>query len=197
MAYCKWSRGCNNPGPWLARIDGKWFECTEPYKADRALYCVIHAREFERREVVNTITEDGGSVRNPRANPTLLFCRRLIDTAIDDAKEADLVTGEPTDEAMLSRSWIEYVPEAGDREDFYGSFVWCCHWLSLDHDFTRKEALEEIDFTLARRLLAVKRKQFEQRKQEVVKRALETEHQTLVRLAAIAAARQGQMVLGF
>jgi len=197
LAFCKWTKGCTNPGPWLAWIEGAFYECTEPDKADLDLYCAPHAREFQRLNICNTITEDGESVRNAKASPLLLFCRRQIDTAIDDAKETDPCTGEPTDEAMLDRLWLEYRPNKFDREDFYGSFEWCCHWLSLDVDVTRKDAIDEIENSLARRLLTVKRAEWEKRKDQALYRAMLNEEQAAVRAAQMAAAKRSQLVMAF
>ncbi len=240
MSYCKWTKGCTNTGPWLAWIDGAFYECTDPatasrlhdeyaelvgkvcdlaelartgnidakamlpgalqmlcYEQPRPIYCVPHAREFQRLNICNTITDDGESVRNPKASPLLLFCRRQIDTSIDDAKETDPVTGEPTDEAMLDRLWIEYKPDRSDRDDFYGSFEWCCHWLSLDVESTRKDAIEEIENSLARRLLAVKRAEWDRRKDQALYAALASEEQAAARMAQLAAAKRAQLVMEF
>jgi hypothetical protein len=247
--YCKWTKGCTNPGPWLAWMDGAFYECTEPNKATRAydkyaefvgkvnelheqvrlgqgnrenepaqallrealtalcyekpqpLYCVPHAREFQRIRLTNTtgqITEDGEQ-RNydGRANPLLLFCRKSIDKSIDDAKETDPVTGEPTDDAMLSRFWLEYRPDHKDEEDFCGSFEWCCHWLSLDVATERKDAIEEIEDSLARRLLAVKRVEWDRRKHDVLYRAMATQEQAAIREAQMAAVKRAQLVMEF
>jgi hypothetical protein len=195
--YCKWAQACTNPGPWLAWIDGEFYECTEPDKADRPLYCALHAREFKRLNICNTITEDGGSVRNAKASPYLLFCRRQIDTAIDDAKETDSVTGEPTDEAMLDRLWLERKPDHKDPEDFYGSFEWCCHWLSLDVEQQRKDAIDEVENSLARRLLAVKRKEWNRRKDDVLFRAMALQEQSALRHAQLALVKRQQLVMQF
>jgi hypothetical protein len=249
LAFCKWTKGCTNPGPWLAWMEGAFYECTEPDKATRSydeyatfvarindlheqvklgrdgapnqeahtllrdaltalcyekpqpLYCVPHAREFQRLKVTNTtgqITEDGEQ-RNydSRANPLLLFCRRQIDTAIDDAKETDPVTGEPTDEAMLDRLWLERKVDHSDEEDFYGSFEWCCHWLSLDVVHERKDAIEEIENSLARRLLAVKRAEWNRRKADVLYKALASQEQAAARMAQMAAVKRAQLVIQF
>jgi hypothetical protein len=148
----------------------------------------------------------GGSVnRQPedelrqvrKTNPALLFCRRQLDTAIDDAKETDSVTGEPTDEAMLDRLWLERKPDHKDPEDFYGSFEWCCHWLSLDPEKERKDAIEEIENSLARRLLAVKRAEWNKRKDDVLYQALATQEQAAARMAQLAAVKRAQLVMQF
>lgn len=244
MAFCKWTKGCTNPGPWLGWIDGAFYECTEPDKASSAyeeyaelvgkineladeakdgneearkllpqalhalcyekpqpLYCVPHAREFNRLRLTNTtgqVTEEGEQ-RNydRRANPLLLFCRRQIDTAIDDAKETDPVTGEPTDDAMLDRLWLERRVDHKDQEDFYGSFEWCCHWLSLDVEEQRKDAIDEIENSLARRLIAVKRAEWNRRKEDVLYRALASQEQAAARMAQLAAVKRAQLVMEF
>jgi hypothetical protein len=199
--YCKWAQACTNPGPWLAWIDGAFYECTEPDKADRPLYCALHAREFKRVKVKNTIgqfTQDGEQrVYDDRANPYLLFCRRCIDTAIDDAKETNPATGEPTDEAMLDRLWLEWRPDHSDPEDYYGSFEWCCHWLSLDVESERKDAIDEVENSLARRLLAVKRAEWNRRKDAVLYQSLTLEQQQMVRMAQMLQMKQSQLVMEF
>lgn len=160
-----------------------------------------HAREFQRLRLTNTtgqITEDGEQ-RNydGRANPLLLFCRKSIDKAIDDAKETDPATGEPTDDAMLSRFWLEYRPDHSDEEDFLGSFEWCCHWLSLDVEHERKEAIDEVENSLARRLLAVKRAEWNRRKDDVLYKALASQEQAAARMAQMAAVKRAQLVMEF
>jgi hypothetical protein len=149
-------------------------------------------------------SQRGGSLnKNPddelltvrKTNTTLLFCKRLKDTAIDDAKETDPVTGEPTDEAMMDRMWIERKADPRDKEDFYGSFEWCCHWLSLDVERERKDAIEEIENSLARRLLAVKRAEWNRRKADVLYRALVSQEQAAARMAQMAAVKSAQLVL--
>ena len=192
----KLGRGCNEVNTLLREaLNALCYEKPQP------LYCVPHAREFQRLKVTNTtgqITEDGEQ-RNydSRANPLLLFCRRQIDTAIDDAKETDPATGEPTDEAMLDRLWIERRPDHSDEEDFYGSFEWCCHWLSLDVEHERKDAIDEIENSLARRLLAVKRAEWNRRKDDVLYKALVSQEQAAARMAQLAAVKRAQLVMEF
>lgn len=177
--YCKWTKGCVGPGPWLAYINGAWRECTEPDKASEQgveLYCVGHAREFQRLKVRNTtdlITKDGERrVYDNRANPLLLFPRRLIEKAIDDGKTVD-PAGMPTDEAIEAKDWLE---RPGDISD-PGTFEWCCHWLDLDIEQTRRNALSEINnsegWRHARRVKGL----MEQRQQTVARRREESEAQ--------------------
>jgi len=177
LTYCRWSKACASPGPFLALIDGQWFECLEPEKElERELFCPVHAGEFQKLGIRNVITEDGESTRNARASPYLLFTRRMIDLAIQQGQETT-AEGEPTDDALLTRQWVEYQPDWKDREDFYGSFEWCCHWLSAEVKQERERVLGLIDGGLFQAFLTVKREQFRRRQEELVKRAMEQERQ--------------------
>jgi hypothetical protein len=167
---CAWTAACTKAGPLLAFIDGQWFECTDPAKADRPLYCQTHAREFQRLHVPNAISEYGESVHNPRANPLLLFPRKMIDKAIDDGQET-MQDGEPTDDALLARDWLEYQPDHQNDEDFFGSFEWCCHWLTLDVSHERTRALECIHVGLFKAYQLAKRAQWQQRQKMLVIKA--------------------------
>lgn len=180
LSYCKWTKGCTAPGPWLAWIDGAWRECVEPERASiqyelyvatpaaisegRAckvecddppvqLFCRGHAQQFNRlkgRNSIKVVTEDGEEVVfDERANPLLLYCRRQIETAVDDAREMDPVTGLPADVAIEAKAWIEDVPDWHDKSDFLGTFEWCCHWLGLDVERARREALGKINASAA------------------------------------------------
>jgi hypothetical protein len=206
LAYCKWSRGCNNPGPWLGRIKGAWHDlirdsfadgdkqriATEAESRGVKLYCVAHAREFDGLQIPLTIGPEGERFRNPMATPYFLFARRMLNTAVDDGIEAK--EGEPTLDAMLARSWIEYRPDWKDGSDWYGSFEWCCHWLSLDVEKERSRALHVIDEALTRQYLAAKGSRFKLQMEEVVMQALGVERREVVRAAP---RPEMQMALGF
>jgi hypothetical protein len=165
MKFCKWSESCSNPGPWLAYIDGQWFECVQPEKADKPLYCATHAREFlQPAQIPQTISEEDGEVsRNPKANPLLTFCRRMIETSTEDAQETFLIgpyIGEPTASAFNARAWFELRPDWHDKDEFYGSFEWCCHWLDIDIESTRSIRLRVIDHSLTEKFIALRREHF-------------------------------------
>lgn len=94
------------------------------------------------------------AVRNPHANPVLLFPRRMIDDAVYQAKKTK--AGEPPRESLFARQWIAMVTSSTERGfckhcnrnlplAFMGSFEWCCHWLDLDVERTRREKLAEIE----------------------------------------------------
>jgi hypothetical protein len=123
-----------------------------------------------------------------RVNPTLLVCRRIIDAAVHDAKETLL--GEPTDDAMLARAWLEekigppikklyqYNPayKSAYKLAYYMSFEWCCHWLNYTIESTeeyRKQLTAQVDQALALGWIASRRKQFEQRMKELIDSEIE------------------------
>lgn len=146
-------------------MDGEWHECLEPELvtavaekracfidryADppKQLFCRAHAQEFNRlkgRNSIKVVTEDGEELQvDERANPLLLYCRRQIELAVEDGKAIDQY-GLPTGEAVEARAWIEDQPDWRDKQDFVGTFEWCCHWLGLEVERARNEALREIN----------------------------------------------------
>jgi hypothetical protein len=206
LSYCKWTRGCTNPGPWLGRIKGAWHDlirenftaedkqriAAEAESRGVKLYCVLHAREFDGLQIPLTITHEGERIRNPQATPYFLFARRMVDKAVDDGMETK--KGEPTLDGLLARSWIQYKPDWKDRDDWYGSFEWCCHWLSLDVESERRRALHKIDEALTKQYLAEQRGRFELQMEEVVMQALGVERREVIRATP---QPDMQMALGF
>jgi hypothetical protein len=106
-------------------------------------------------------------------NATLLICRRMIESAVHDAKEA--FRGEPTAQAKIARAWIDQRIGKPDRElyssnpeyraayqeGFYLSFEWCCQWLNHTERETeeiRQQKLSEIDELIMSRWLATRRR---------------------------------------
>jgi hypothetical protein len=91
------------------------------------------------------------------ANPVLLLPRRLIDTAVADAKKTR--HGLPTDLAICQRWWIsDNRPQRGDRSKvgrmlYALSFESCCEMLDLDVDEERKRVLAEIDDAIVRAMV--------------------------------------------
>lgn len=87
-----------------------------------------------------------GPSRRPQleANPVLLVYRRLIDTAVTEAKKTR--HGAPTDNALMQRYWIQqHRPLRTDKDEWERSFECACHFLELDVDAERKRLLAEID----------------------------------------------------
>lgn len=189
--YCAWSKSCTSSGPWLALIDGDWHECMDPEDADLPLYCVAHSRQFDRLRLASDSDRESarqvsGRGRTSRRSTALrdsthhtasafhLFPLRMIHTATADAQEVmerGATAGEPTWDALLARQWIEHQPDWNDAEDWYGSFEWCCHWLSIDVQEQRKRSIEEIDDSLARKFLRFRRNQLLGRQLEVLQNA--------------------------
>src|ERR1700752_5181153 len=82
-----------------------------------------------------------------RKDPQLLFWRRMIESAVADAKRTR--NGLPTDIAIMAKLWIvEYRPTQEDREGWMLSFACACHWLDLDPDAERQKRLDEINAAL-------------------------------------------------
>ena len=79
----------------------------------------------------------------------LLFWRRLVDSAVADAK---LVgdDGLPTNAAILARWWLEdNRPSRSDADAWETSFECACHFLQDDATAERVRLLAEIDLELA------------------------------------------------
>lgn len=119
--------------------------------------------------------------REIKANATLLICRRLLESAVHDAK---LMQGyEPTEDALIARSWIEHTIGKPDktryelnpiyrvayRDAFYGSFEWCCEWLEIkDVEAHRSDLLHQVDDAIAKHLYKLRKPSFEARMRELV-----------------------------
>jgi hypothetical protein len=81
------------------------------------------------------------------ADPVLLAWRRLIDSAVADAKRTR--NGLPTANAILARWWIEeHKPKPADAVDWERSFECACSWLGLNAGDERKRLLLTIDAAL-------------------------------------------------
>jgi hypothetical protein len=86
-------------------------------------------------------------VRRMRSDPPLLFWRRVLDQAVDEAMKTS--GGLPTDLAILARWWISDLrPLQSDKDEWERSFECACHWLDLDPIAERKRLLSEIDLSL-------------------------------------------------
>jgi hypothetical protein len=84
-----------------------------------------------------------------RGNPTQLFWRRQIETALHDAKKTR--HGMPTGPAVLARWWIaENRPPQSEKERWEVSFECACHWLDEDVHEYRKILLGAIDAAWAK-----------------------------------------------
>jgi len=92
--------------------------------------------------------------------PALIFPRKLIETAFADAKQVDKETGQPTQLALDAVDWImgktdwtslsvdlreelwrQPSPPEEIRQQFYGTFDWCCEALSFNPDEVRSAGL--------------------------------------------------------
>lgn len=86
-------------------------------------------------------------------DPKLLFWRRYIDHAVDDAKRT--VHGLPSDLAILARWWLsENRPTPDQKDEWECSFAAGCGWLNLDVEEERARLLAEIDEALRNALEA-------------------------------------------
>lgn len=86
------------------------------------------------------------SPKRQKADPKLLFWRRLIEQAVADAKRT--AHGLPTDAAILARWWIEeHRPTQSDKGEYERSFEAACGWLNIDPHEERKKRLVEINET--------------------------------------------------
>ena len=82
-----------------------------------------------------------------QANPHLLLWRKLIDSAVHDAKKT--FAGIPTDRAIAARWWLEeFKPKQSERNEWERSFECACGWLGLDPAQERLRLLEDIDHEL-------------------------------------------------
>jgi hypothetical protein len=82
-----------------------------------------------------------------RSNPQLLFWRRLLNHAVDEAKKT--TDGLPSDMAILARWWIaDLRPAQSEKDDWERSFDCACHWLDIDPAIERKNLLHAIDVAL-------------------------------------------------
>lgn len=82
----------------------------------------------------------------------LLVYRRLIDTAVTEAKKTR--HGAPTDNALMQRYWIQqHRPPQSDKDEWERSFECACHFLDLDVDAERKRLLAEIDDAITRAIV--------------------------------------------
>jgi len=100
---------------------------------------------YRQRRVSQSISnaELKGEHGAQRCIPGRSFALRMIEHAIEEAKHT--CHGRPTSHALFARQWIMRKPNWSDRAEFYGSFEWCCHWLSRDIELVRTNALAEVD----------------------------------------------------
>jgi hypothetical protein len=79
-----------------------------------------------------------------RVDVVLTLWRRMIDTAVADAKRTKF--GLPTDGAIMARLWLEEFRPAQDNKDDWGRSLACaCSCLGLDVEAERKRLLGDID----------------------------------------------------
>ena len=86
-----------------------------------------------------------------QADPVLLTWRRLIDTAVAEAKKTKF--GLPTYQALLQRMWIQEHRPKQTEATWLGSFPCACHFLSLDADAERTRLLADIDDSITRAVM--------------------------------------------
>lgn len=105
-----------------------------------AMFAVqVDAAKTDRR-----LTSAAPAKRRAMPDPSLLFWRRMIDSAVADAKRTEC--GIPTDRAILQRWWIEeFKPTQQQRDEWELSFECCCGWLNLDAARERVRLLGMID----------------------------------------------------
>jgi len=113
-------------------------------------------RQDVHRSTRGELQTERGS--DPRANPILELCERLINLAFRDA--ARTYRGQPTTIALEAREWIEFrsnwtrvplqkrlevwgqpAPPPDVRTEYPGTFDWACAWLSEDCDHVREFGL--------------------------------------------------------
>lgn len=102
-----------------------------------------------------------------KAEPVLWMWRRLIDTAVVEAKVMRF--GEPTDHAILARWWIEQPDDiAASGAEFRATFERACLLLSLDVVTERAALLKDIDQAWQRGYIAYAGKRLELRRRAVL-----------------------------
>ena len=89
----------------------------------------------------------------PLGGITLLFCRRLIESAFHDATVIDRSTGKPSVLALESYEWIMAdldwtttngrIPPPELRAEFHGSFSWACRWMGERPEYVREHGLSK------------------------------------------------------
>lgn len=93
---------------------------------------------------------DVRSSRVQAVEPVLLFWRRLIDHAAEEAKVTEY--GIPTYHALLQRWWIEDCrPSRESRTEWETSFECACEWLGVNVDEERKRLSGEIQACLRKK----------------------------------------------
>jgi len=109
-----------------------------------------------------------GTGNDLEANPVLLVWRRLIDTAVDEAKRVRF--GEPTDSAILARWWIEVEDDPDVQAvEFRATFERACGFLGIDNVATeRAKLLKDIDTSWKGAHLAYMAKRVELRSKAVM-----------------------------
>ncbi len=85
-------------------------------------------------------------------SPVLLFCRKLIESALEAACETEL--GEPTEAAKEAREYIEArtdwlllgkpIPSPELRQEHWGSWDWACEHLGEDPEHARASGLPRV-----------------------------------------------------
>jgi hypothetical protein len=99
--------------------------------------------------------------------PELLFCRRMIETAVDAAKKLPQArTARQVDDGIVALGWLKQYGDWRDKAEFLVSFDWCVHWWldasnEQQADKIREHYLQEIDSEFER---ARKRRMRELRK---------------------------------
>jgi hypothetical protein len=102
-----------------------------------------------------------------KAEPVLLLWRRLIDLTVEEATQTRF--GEPTDNAILARWWIEQADDLDAKgHAFRATFERACLLLRLDAAAERKGLLREIDEAVRRACLRYAAKRLELRRRAVL-----------------------------
>ncbi len=99
--------------------------------------------------------------------PQLLFWRRMIDSAVADAKR--VTHGIPTDAAIAARWWLEELrPPQSECREWERSFECCCSWLHIEPNAERMRLLAAIDADLMQSYLTHLRAVMYQRRAAVL-----------------------------
>jgi hypothetical protein len=130
-------------------------------------FCPLHRRLFDgsmagadcpRSSQVggDTSSRHGGPLhREPVAEPTLLFPRRMIEDALEQAKKLGrAATLEQFETALEALHWILDRGNWHSKAEFIASFDWCAHWWRgangpIDAEKMRVEYLRRLDRALA------------------------------------------------
>ena len=110
---------------------------------DKLGMAAIDCKKVHQQNPRSALTKDHHSA-------TLLIARRLIEQGFHDALAVGR-DGRPTESALESWEWLtartdwtrhnRAIPPPELRQQFYGSFEWCCRWLDEDPERIRTQGL--------------------------------------------------------